>query len=518
MSKCDVRIEFDHADRTFQGGDEVTGHVIIQVSDSVKCDGLKLERYWQAHGRGNRSRGGEYSGILFEGEWQGGQTYRYPFKFQAPRSPVTYRGHYVNIDHYVHTRVSIPWAFDPKATEEIIVIPGPNGRDEAEFATEAPQIFKSATGGQKNVGMIIGIVMIVAGLLFFPCGIPVSIVGIVILFFGMRNTMAEKKVGQVEVTVEQDVSPGQTIPVNMTMAAAQDATINAVTAKLIGKEIAVSGSGTNRSTHTHKFHEEEIVLRHGDAGNLANIEGVIQMPRTQAYSFSAGDNKIVWEVEFRVDIPKWPDWVEKRQLVVRPLLGDAPPEVAAAQQQTSAQPPAHPVADIAAIVTQAAAPSAPSDPAPEPTPAPMIPEEPEPAIEPPSQDFGSEPDSGEPIGQPTDTAATIDVLGVIEQLSSADRFSGEIEQIVEANEANVFAMTATIDKVESTFGFDMGDDYRNGKTIIGTIVGSDRSINVRFPDSRNDELESLEKGDMVELSGVIIKWDTLYDRVNLEAR
>ncbi len=32
-----------------------------------------------------------------------------------------------------------------------------------------------------------------------------------------------------------------------------------ITARLVGKEVVVSGSGTNRTTHTHELHESTVI-------------------------------------------------------------------------------------------------------------------------------------------------------------------------------------------------------------------------------------------------------------------
>ena len=108
MAKCDLHIEFDRPDRTYFGGEEITGNVHVSVNADVRCDGLTLETHWKTHGRGNTARGPKEKWTLFAGEWRAGEAAKYPFRFTAPHGPGTYRGKYLNIDHYLRARADIP--------------------------------------------------------------------------------------------------------------------------------------------------------------------------------------------------------------------------------------------------------------------------------------------------------------------------------------------------------------------------------------------------------------------------
>ncbi len=124
MSKLRMQIVFDREDRSYRGGEQVAGEVVVTASAEVVCNGLKLEYFWQTHGKGNKDRGEGGQQILFEGQWRAGETNRYPFEFKSLPGPPTYHGHHLNIDHYVRVRADIPWSFDPKTTEEFILSPG----------------------------------------------------------------------------------------------------------------------------------------------------------------------------------------------------------------------------------------------------------------------------------------------------------------------------------------------------------------------------------------------------------
>jgi hypothetical protein len=330
MARCDVQIVLDRPDRKYRGGEKVTGSVMVEVTETVRCRALTLERYWQTHGRGNRASGGRYAGPLFEGEWAPG-TYVYPFEFIAPASPLTYYGHYLNIDHYLHARADIPWSSDPRSTIEFVVEPGGvGGNDEAPL----PDPVASGSDQQSAIGgAIFASILLVFGVIFLvPCGIVLIPAAVAIFFLSMRNRIARTKLGEVTVLVGGfRASPGERLPIDVTIARA-DAKINGVTVKLIGREVCVSGSGTNKSTHKHDLHTHQFTLETAPRAGELKAHGEVELPLTQAYSFASGDNKITWELEVRVDVPNWFDWVRSYPILLTPPDPAKGRHVAAAAQ------------------------------------------------------------------------------------------------------------------------------------------------------------------------------------------
>ena len=53
MSRCDITIEFDRANRTYLGGETVSGEVHVMVNKDTTSDGIVLENMWKTHGYGN---------------------------------------------------------------------------------------------------------------------------------------------------------------------------------------------------------------------------------------------------------------------------------------------------------------------------------------------------------------------------------------------------------------------------------------------------------------------------------
>jgi len=123
--KCDVRIVFDRNDRTWRGGEPVSGKVIVTVNQETKSNGIRLTHTWKTHGRGNTDSGPRETVVLQEaGLLSPGQKLKFSFSFAAPLFPLTYHGHLIHIDHYVSADVDVSWAKNPTAEEDYIVLPG----------------------------------------------------------------------------------------------------------------------------------------------------------------------------------------------------------------------------------------------------------------------------------------------------------------------------------------------------------------------------------------------------------
>ena len=530
MSKCDLGIVFDRTERQYRGGEEVTGTVHVQVNEDVECNGIVVEHFWQTHGRGNTATGPKQTSVLYKGRLQAGQSLSYPFRFTAPNGPPTYHGRYLNVDHYVHLRVDIPWAIDPRAKEEYVLLPG-----SARYGN-LPRLAGGRAGAKKVVsgcGVPVGVAMVLGGFFFLPFGIVLIPLGLVVLFFALRKVIAEKKIGKVKLSYgSSTVAPGGRLPVRLAFTPNQSSRLNRVTAELVGSERCVSGSGTNRTTHTHKFHERTFMLVSEcevTAGRPIQVEGAVPIPETSAYSFHARDNDVLWELEVRVDIPFWPDWIEKRPVLVRPPTEDEVVEVTVVEEPSARAPipvPVFPGVEEAPPVFQPpqaeqAPPTRPTD-QPEPSP----PERPEPlaAPEPVEERPATEPTPAEtpppeapveeqpaPVAEATDPA----LVGIVGRIAAADRYSRDREQIIEENVERPFDCEIEITKTERTYSYTPDHRFRKGRTVTGKLRGTDCEVAVQLIASRNEEIDALQPATLLHATCKPLKWNTIYDRLEM---
>jgi hypothetical protein len=302
--------------------------VRIRVNDDFNCNGVKLTHFWKTHGRGNTDSGERFQQQLAEGrQFRRGESLTFHFSFVAEREPITYRGHYINIDHYVRVEIDVPWAFDPKAEEEYIVQPGKpparlTGRPETKAKQKAGQSW-----GLTLIIVVVAIVVLAAAAMLMIMLVPILLT--VALVAWIIKKLIASRVGQVElVAPKQLVAPGEAWPVELRFTPQKTFSVNAITLKLVGQEAATSGSGTDKTTHRHTIFEQIHTLHPADTlmrGKPFYRQTVVTLPQTSAFSFDSSDNKVQWWAEVRIDMPGFPDWSQKQsiEMIPREFLEDA---------------------------------------------------------------------------------------------------------------------------------------------------------------------------------------------------
>jgi len=326
MSKCDISIKTNRTN--YKLGDIVKGQVTVEVNKECKCDGLVLKKYWKTHGKGNRSSGGVQTLNLFQGVWQPG-LYTYSFSFELNDGPFSYHGHYINVDWYLNARADIPWALDPADEIEFIL---EKGTEELPGNLSGYEVHdtEDKVSGLQDYGLfkyfpllfvIVGVAIMYYDQSYFFGGI-FSVVGAVIFYKLIQSSIAEKKLGNVECVIdENNLRPGDNFSFTIAFNPKSDITINSASVKLVGKEIAMSGSGTKKTTHMHTLYSNETpLLNQGKftRGIPVRDKRRLDIPLDAAPSFRTSDNRISWALSIEIDIPQWPDWEHSLPINVRP--------------------------------------------------------------------------------------------------------------------------------------------------------------------------------------------------------
>ena len=525
MSKCDISIQLDERDPTFRRGDTVTGTVTIDVNKNVNCRALKIAGYWKTHGRGNRDSARYANKVVYEGDLMAGETQTYPFSIPIEDwVPLTYHGKLINIDHYVDVRLDIPWGFDPKKQRELIILPGTGGR-----IVEPEQPDPDALGLKigRVIGAIATVVLCLVGIftLALCVGVPILAAGLATGYFTFRKQLAERRLGEVNVTIDTSVvAPGDSLPITVSFTPRKAGTINQVLATLTATETAISGSGTNKSTHTNKLYNLPFNLQGPEsfqAHQKVTFSGTLSMPDTDAYSFDTGDNEVSWGLKVKIDIPMWPDWLQKLNLALVPrelLHQDATVNEEPLEEKPSADEQAPlPFLEDEPIVAQAAglAATASAPPA-EPTPAESVPEVAEAVAEPVKPvDPESPPPAEPPPPEPAPVEPTVSLEETCSLLNDGGRNSVDQDRIMEAVANQTFDLTLTIERVSSTYSWDKNSKYNDGKTIMGILAGTDHQIQILIPSDRNDQVNQLKPGDTWTGTGQITGRDSLFRRIEM---
>lgn len=315
MAACTLKIELDEPFQTRKGGEQVTGTVNVQCHKDIKCDGLEVRTEWTTHGRGNVDSGVCDSATLYTGTWQAGQSYQYPFKLHCATWPPTYNGNFLNVRHAVHAQAKIAWAIDPKTAFEFPVVADASPLD------LQPVRQKSKGGVGTCIGWGIAAIFLAIFGFFFLWLLPiVLIVGGAIWFFNVY--LPKQLTGVVECDVQpQRAKPGTLLRGSLKFTPRRNLSVNGIRYRIRCLEKCVSGSGSNRRTHTHELVDRTEVLvdaRVLPVGQPLDLSFEYLLPPQAAPSLELTDNSLAWTVEMRIDIPRWPDWSKEIKVIVEP--------------------------------------------------------------------------------------------------------------------------------------------------------------------------------------------------------
>lgn len=340
MAACQIVIALDDT-QPRSAGAPITGTIIVRVEKQVNCKGLVARCFWSTHGRGNIDTGEVDKQTLFDGTWQAGQEYRYPFKLNTAAWPPTYYGTYLNVGHYVEAKAKLSWATDPKAMVEFPVV-----------ATTAPEDLKPTTAPAQKMNVIVWMIAVLVAVLVLVAfsAVLVILLPIILLIAGLvwvfKVFLPKRITGPVSCELKApQVTAGETVEAQLTFTPQRNSTINGIEWTISCIEECSSGSGSNRQTHRHEVLKEtkraSETLRL-TAGQKQSFDFRFQLPENAPPSLKFSDNHVKWNVVGRIDIPSWPDWIKTLPVIVSPNASAAlaPPVVGSAALGTTAAEPA----------------------------------------------------------------------------------------------------------------------------------------------------------------------------------
>ena len=322
MGKCDFTFELDGDGTHYVAGQVIHGRLTVRVNETVKCNALTLCHRWFTHGSGNVAKGDGPQQNLFSGVLNAGEVHHFDFELPLLAWPITYHGHHLNIDHCLFVNVDIPWAFDAKDEHRIVVSP----------SAECPTAAEVEQSRQQQQHKWVWFIVVPFILIFFIAFIPFAIFfgPIVALVAGVWwfffSYLPKRMVGPAAVTYETtNVSVNTPVRGELTIHPAKPLPLNCITCKLIGEEVCVSGSGSNRRTHRHRIVEKDLrLVPEGTLpAGLRRFPIELMLPADAPPTLKLSDNEIRWRVETRIDIPKWPDWSHTETLAVSPMVDGA---------------------------------------------------------------------------------------------------------------------------------------------------------------------------------------------------
>jgi hypothetical protein len=342
MSKCRLSITLDRDPPHYRPGDTLKGTLLAEVESDVKVDSLVVSSGWRTHGKGNVDEEEVDSEPFGAKHWSAGERHEFPFSFVMPAGPVSYHGHLLNVDWYVKANADVSWARDPKTEAELLLLPAPpervpgDGYRKGPHTAARPHILGTASARPpKSDTRLVSLIFVAVALgttflalrgkssLFSLLWmVPFVIVGAIVAYQAWRNTLAKRKLGDVQVSVEPaHAGRGQPVCLKVSLRPERAVSLASVRADLVGRERVVSGSGTNKQTHTHELRRDHFELsgpRDLAGQEELSLEHSLTLPEDAEPTFHSSENHVVWELEFHVDVVRWPDLKDDYEVVVHP--------------------------------------------------------------------------------------------------------------------------------------------------------------------------------------------------------
>ena len=144
----------------------------------------------------------------------------------------------------------------------------------------------------------------------------------------------------------------------------------------------------------------------------------------------------------------------------------------------------------------------------------------EPFEQPPAEPPPAEPPQPEvPVEEPAPAASEAStaaaLIGIVDRIAGADRYSRQREQIIEQSADESFDCAVEITKIERTYSYIPDARFRKGRTVTGKLRGTDCEVTVELVAARNDEIDALKPGGLLRAKSKPVKWNTIYDRLEM---
>lgn len=105
---------------------------------------------------------------------------------------------------------------------------------------------------------------------------------------------------------------------------------------------------------------------------------------------------------------------------------------------------------------------------------------------------------------------------IVEKLSDSSLMSSQRKSIIESHGGKSWEIKFVVDRVDSSFGFDLPDHLRDGKTVEGHFENGAK-VSMRFARDKNDEIRGTKRGETMKAWGKLVDWDDLFKKATLNA-
>ena len=108
------------------------------------------------------------------------------------------------------------------------------------------------------------------------------------------------------------------------------------------------------------------------------------------------------------------------------------------------------------------------------------------------------------------------LLAVLDQFAALDRYSRQREEILGQLSGLHYACETEFKSSERTYGYTPDERFRDGRTVIGQLSGSQHQVSIQMPAAANDQIEAMRTGETLSQVCLFVKWSSIYDRFEFQ--
>jgi hypothetical protein len=365
MNIMDVQVLFDRADRRYRFGDEVSGKVIVSAEHfDFTFSKVWFAYGWRTHGKGDRDKGGEDDLILAaeKTSLRAGEHKEFSFRFQVPNGPVTYHGHYLNVDWYLTAHVIGPPGAVFECEQDFLLLGGdPTGAIDLghkevalqDIPVRSPVEPSSSTGllevkagGPKSssphsrikklilssawwIG-ILGFTVLGFGTTFGlgRDAIRWGIVGIFVavaiaaIYYGVVTYAFRQRLEMGGVWVKPAiVYPGCHVNCHVDFRTKKEAYLHNIKASIYAQECVSRTVGTTTQTDHYTVSERTLVKPFDEQvseGRSISFDCVLPVEADAPATFDSTNNHLEWKIRLEVELERWLGWDKTFPITVLP--------------------------------------------------------------------------------------------------------------------------------------------------------------------------------------------------------
>jgi hypothetical protein len=346
METITLRTVLDKPDNIYKGGEIIAGQVKVSVAERIQSAELVLGLYCKGSSKApNISKTIEKKQQeihLFIGSWMP-ERYIYPFEIIAPESPLTYQGQIFDVGWYLKTIARSSKGKDIAIKSEITLLkekrmPMGNEVKNSEEVVHSQSSGKSLTGcfSVTLAFTFIGIYFAwktfsaegdYAGLYGWGGTILITF-GLIAFFLLTYTALINRRIKKAEVRLgSRQVNPGGKVPFILTFEANTPFEIEKISATLRGNEIVdFFRSSKNKKYLKQCLYEnrQELPFSQKKISTKApfQVKGESLIPKDAPCSIDLMESgkgmALSWEIEFAIEMKKWPDWIHFEDITVQP--------------------------------------------------------------------------------------------------------------------------------------------------------------------------------------------------------